>query len=368
MAAERPWVLLCKPVRAPFRDGTSVLVRNLLRQLPAEVATVYFGDPAAPVRPRGDRVVRAIAMAYQPSLVDKVKMLGKLMAPGMTRLPIHSFFAPNRASAHALDLLRRLPRRRPVLQTLPASTGVGSVAHVLARFDRVVVTSEWGRAQLLAARVAENRVVVVYPGVEVHDEPPGAPLGERRSVLFAGDLDDEVGARLLDVAAALRGAEGWCLEIATRPKGDRYAQVRARLQAELDDAIAAGRVRMVDEVHDMNELYDRAALQLYLASHARRKVDIPFVLLEGMARGVPVAVVDRPPVSELLSVADDAGLPIGLRLDPGRFREAADAIAAAAADPASLQRASAGALALTRSRFSAQEMAARYRGLYEELS
>ena len=87
------WVLVCKPIRAPFRDGTSVLVRNLLQAMPAEVELIYFGDPAAPIRGPSDRVVAATGMRYQPSLSDKARLLGHLLTPSLSRAPLHSFFA-----------------------------------------------------------------------------------------------------------------------------------------------------------------------------------------------------------------------------------------------------------------------------------
>lgn len=368
MASARPWVLLCKPVRAPFRDGTSVLVRNMLRAMPPEVELVYFGDKAAPVRGAGDQIVEAGAMSYQPSLGDKLTMLGHMLTPRLGRLPIHSFFTANATSSRALELLRRVPRRRPVLQTLPASSGADALGGLLARLDRVVVTSDSGRERLIAAGVGRDRVARIYPGVEIPAQQPGPPLERRRSLLFAGDLDHEVGERLIEVARALEQRPQWRLEIATRPKGEDHARVRRRLDEVLGPAQAAGRVRLLGEVPSMAELFDRAALQLYLASHAHNKVDIPFVLLEGMARGVPVAVVDAEPVGELLGVARAAGLDIGLSLDPRRFASAAEAIGATLDDTSRLVAMAESARALARERFSAAEMAASYRHHYEELS
>ena len=368
MATIRPWVLLCKPVRAPFRDGTSVLVRNMLRRMPPEVELYYFGDPAAPVRTAGDQIVAATAMSYQPSLRDKVVMLAHMATPRLSKLPIHSFFAANKNSSRALDLLRRFPRRRPVLQTLPASTGAEALSDLFNRLDRVIVTSSWGREKLISAGVADSRVVRVYPGVELPDAAPGLPVQERRALLFAGDLDPDVGERLIAIARALEHIEGWRLEIATRPKGEDHARVLRKLEQTLGAARDAGRVKILGEVSSMNELFDAAAMQLYLATHARKKVDIPFVLLEGMARGVPVAIVDADPARELLSVASEQGLEIGLSLDPQRFADAADSIVAAIDDPARLASMGAAARRVVLERFSAAEMAASYGDHYRELS
>jgi glycosyltransferase involved in cell wall biosynthesis len=366
--AERgPWVLVCKPLRLPLRDGTSVLVYNLLRHLPAALPMVYFGDPRAPVRPQGDRVLPAAAMAYQPRVLDKAAMLARLLAPGLARRPIHAFFAANRSSSLVLGALQRLPRRRAVLHTLPASSGAEAVARHLDRLDGVIVTSDCGRQRLLEAGLSEDRVHRIYPGVEL-PEPTGSSLAERRTVLFAGDLDPDVAERLIAVARALERLDGWCLEIAARPKAERDAEARRTLRARLHPAIARGRVRLVGEVTDMPALLRRAAIQLYLADHARRKVDIPFALLEGMAVGVPVAVVDAPPVAELVALGVRHGTPAGLTLPARDPAGGAEALLELLQSPARLTALGAGARALVCDHFTAAAMAAQYQRCYERSS
>ncbi len=361
-------MLLSKPVRAPFRDGTSVLVRNMIQALPAGVEVVYFGDPSAPVRPSGDEVVAASSMSYQPSLADKVKMLAQMAMPRLSKLPIHSFFAPNRASASALDVLRRFPRRRRVMQTLPASTGSASVCHLLARLDRVVVTSEWGRKELIEQGLDETAVHCVYPGVELPRDLSASPVAQRTNVLFAGDLDADVGERLTEIGVALADRDGFRLIIATRPKGEGHQQVREQLEQSLAEQIESDQVRILGEVEDMNALFDSAAIQLYLATHAKKKVDIPFVLLEGMARGVPLAIVRAEPVSELLDVAARESQDVGIGLDAKNFADSVTELISLLDDGERLQRQSDAARALCASHFSAAAMARNYRRHYEELS
>lgn len=362
VTAERPWVLLCKPVRAPFRDGTSVLVRNLVQALPAEHRRIYFGDPSAPLRP-DDRVLSAAAMAYQPTLTDKARMFAALLGPRLAGLPVHSFFAANRSSAAALVVARRVPLRRVVLQTLPASTGAETIAGALRRVDHVVVPSDWGRERLIEAGLPAARVSRIYPGVPAPTDLPEQP--QRESVLFAGDLDEAVAGHLVRVARALERTP-WRLDIATRPKGEGHQKALAWLEAELASALAAGRVRLLGEVSSMAELFDAAAIQLYLADHARRKVDLPFALLEGMARGVPAAILDAPPVSELLACAAQEGLEVGVPLDPQS--DPGEALRAVVDDPARLEAMGVAARELIRRRFSAEIMAAAYLERYAALS
>lgn len=364
-----PWVLLSKPLRPPYRDGTSVLVRNLLRRLPPARAVVYFGDPGAPVRPHGDRVLAAAAMGWQPHALDKAAMLARLVGPGLARHPIHAFFAANRSSSLVLGALQRLPRRRVVLHTLPASAGAEALVRWLDRLDAVIVTSDHGRQRLVEAGLAEARVRRIYPGVEPEpDALAGEPLERRRTVLFAGDLDPAVVERLVAVARGLARSPEWRLELAVRPKAYRDAELRRTLAERLGPAIAAGRVRLRGEVEDMPALVRSAAIQLYLADHARRKVDIPFALLEGMAAGVPVAVVDAPPVAEVLALGDLHQMPAGLRLPAHDPNAGADALVELLSRPAELAALGAGARALSCDHFSAQAMARQYQHEHARLA
>jgi len=362
-----PWVLLSKPLVPPYRDGTSVLVRNLLRRLPPAQPVVYFGDPSAPVRSHGDRVLPAAAMGWQPRALDKGVMLARLMSPGFVRHPIHAFFAANPSSSLVLGALQRLPRRRVVLHTLPASAGAEAIVRWLDRLDGVIVTSDHGRQRLVEAGLSEARVRRIYPGVEL-PRSTGEPLEQRRSVLFAGDLDPAVVERLVAVAGALARLPGWCLEIAARPKADRDAELRRRLEARLLPDIERGRVRLRGEVEDMPALLGRAAIQLYLADHARRKVDIPFALLEGMAAGVPVAVIDALPVAELWTLGERQGRQGCLRLSARDPRAAAEALAELATRPAELATLGAGARALVCEHFTADAMARQYQREHDEAS
>lgn len=366
MAGRRPWVLLSKPVREPVRDGTTALVRTLVRALPRSRPVIYFGDPHAPLR-AGDHVLAAPALGYQPRRRDKARLLGRLLDPRLARHPLHAFFAANRASAMVLAGLRRI-RSRPVMLTLPASTGAEAVAPLLRGLDRVVVTSAWGRQQLLAAGLPLARVACIPPGVEL--PPPGParplPLPRRTTVLFAGDLDPTVVDRLVMLAARL-GQTGRRLVVASRPKGPEHAAARDRLARALRAELRAGRVELHGELYDLGARFDQAALQVYLASHARRKVDLPLVLLEGLARGVPAAVLDAPPVSELVAIAARVGHEAVVALDGRDLGRSLDALVDRLESPARLVALGDQARPLVQDAFDARAMAQAYLREYEAL-
>jgi len=373
VAADARWLLLCKPLRAPMRDGTTVLAAALVRGLPRELEVAYLGDPDAPLRRGLDRVIPAPAIGYAPGLRDRARLFTTLVDPRLRKLPVHLFFSPSKMVSGLLAAVRKTTPSRKFVQTVPCSDGAEHHARALGSLDLVVVTSEHARGKLLAAGLDADKLVCVHPGVDVAPRPVDDPAASRR-LLYAGDLDPAVARRLLPIAALLRRPEleGWRLTIACRPKGDHDAQARALLRTELVDELGSGRVELMAEVEDMDELLRSTSLQLYVADHARRKVDLPLVLLEGMARGVGLAALGVPPVAEIFAVAREEGLRIGLELAPGE--PGADdphahalALGAALVDRAALLGFGADARRLVERRFSTDGMARAYAQLYATL-
>lgn len=188
-------------------------------------------------------------------------------------------------------------------------------------------------------------------------------------MIYAGDLDAEVADRLLWIAAALDrpALAGWSLTIACRPKGDDDAAQRRRLLEVLAPRITEGRVELVGEVDDMPARLGAASLQLFVADHVRRKVDLPLVLLEGLARGVGLVACGFPPVREIFDRGRDHGLAPGVAVDPSADAGAwADAVCEGAAGAES-GRWAAAARDLCAREFSREAMARGYSALYAEL-
>ncbi len=361
----RPWFIVCKPLRAPFRDGSTVLVRDLVLHLPGERPLVYFGDPARPLRP-GDTVLDLPPMGYAPGLWAKVRVLLAMLHPRRRQLPVHLCFTPNPITSRVLALLRWLQPRRVLVQSLMSAHGCESWVPLLRPLDAIVVLSEHTRQRLLAVGIAPQRVHCIHPAVASVPVDDPTQVAARQRMLYAGDLDLDVAARLVALARALAEPTltGWSLTIACRPKSDTDRAARDRLRTDLADELARGRVRLLGEVDDMDALLRSASVQLYAADHVSRKVDLPLVLLEGLARGVPVVVVDADPVRELFTVAARHGLMPGALApaDPAAFA----ATALALCHPPSLRLASAAAATLS-AEFSLARMVRCYVALYDAL-
>lgn len=359
--SSRPWLIISKPLRPPFRDGSTVLLRDLVQHMPPGRALAYLGDPAAPLRP-GDRVIGAPPAGYAPTLADKLRALTAMLRhPG---LPVHLSFTPGKATALVVAALRRVQPRRLFVQSLMSSHGAESWTPLLRPLDAVIALSHGTAGRLRDAGVPAAKIATIRPAVAACPADPPAEVAARRRLLYAGDLDHDIAARLVALARAT-AASGWSLTIACRPKAEGDAEARAGLRRDLAGDLESGRVELLAEVADMDALYRRSALQLFAATHTRRKVDLPLALLEGLARGVPAAIVDVSPAAEMLRVGHDVGLRAGLAApaEPDAFARAVaevvhgDAVAGW----------SEAAAALAAREFSLTQMAARYDALYSDL-
>lgn len=359
-----PWFLVSKPLRPPFRDGSTVLIRDLVLHTAPERPLVYLGDPAHPLRP-GDHVLDHAPMGYSPGLLAKLRVLVALLHPARRKLPVHLCFTPNPITSRAVALLRLLQPRRLLVQSIMSAHGCEQWTGLLRPLDAIVVLSDHTARRLTGAGVPPDKLHRIYPAVAAVPVDDPQQVAARRTVLYAGDLDHAVATRLIAVARALAGRPDWTLTIACRPKAEGDAAARAHLQHALAPELASGRVVLQGEVADMDALLRGASLQLYAADHVRRKVDLPLVLLEGMARGVPVLVVDADPVRELLLAGQRHQLAPGRAApaDPEGFARAAVALCEAPA----LHAASAAAAALAAREFSLAAMVRCYGALHDAL-
>lgn len=377
-----PWLLVAKPLRSPFVDGSTVMVRDLVRALPASRALGYFGDAAQPIRASScDVVVNRAAMGHQPGLQAKLAVLAGIVHPRRRHWPLHFFFTPNALTSRVLSCLARLDPSRPMIQSVMSADAIESRVELLQGLDRVIVLSDATRRRVLAAGLPDERVCRIYPGVPSADR---ALKAERSSsLLFAGDLDAVVVDRLLSIADMLaeRSAQprSWVLDIVARPKSENDAEHRRRLRLGLDERLASDRWSLAGRVDDLPQRMARASLQLFLADHVRKKVDLPLVLLEGLALGLPVFGPARSPVGEIFERARDRSVEIGVAVPDGvapeqwatqlaSTLEHLDINGAPEKAPERWQSWSEGARALAEQEFSSATMAVEYERLYAELS
>jgi teichuronic acid biosynthesis glycosyltransferase TuaC len=178
---------------------------------------------------------------------------------------------------------------------------------------------------------------------------------DRKLVLFAGDMTEPGGAET--VAAALERIPDLHGVFAYRDKGSTTADIRSIVESRL-----GSRAIMLGEVDDFASLVRSVDLQCLPASDLTGKVDFPYVILQSMALGTPVAVGDMAPLNELGDEEDGvlrvSYSPRHLARQIERFLKDADRQTALVA----------AARKSVESRFSLQNLGKAYAEIYDELS
>jgi hypothetical protein len=360
-------LFVSKPIASPFHDGTKCLVRDLAlgcREHRAVVMGVE-GDPATWAEGSSVEVAPAYARSsgFSPTIRSNLRAAQWLA----TRAPSslwHFVFAPNPRTSHAGRWLSRW-RCVPVVQTVasPPRDFVGIDRLLFG--DVVVVQSHWTRRQILAnSRSARTRQLEVIPP-PVPELVPPAPervqaarhaLGvppDACLFVYPGDLEHGGGMSAVErivprVSAELPGA---IFAFAYRPK----TRAAPELARRLEERTGCDRVRVTGDVKDILGLLAGATAVLFPVDDLWGKVDLPIVLLESMALGVPVIAFAFGPLSELdgallVPTHDEAGL---IEACMGVVRNPALRDATVAAQKRAIER-----------QHRAESVAARYESLY----
>ncbi len=362
---EHPRVLfVSKPITPPWNDGSKNLVRDVAKHLVRAKPTVMTIEGAPSL---GDGVAMDAVYTepgkFAPGLAQNARVVRRLVTDRAHDV-WHFVFAPNPASSTVARAASRGRRafgwKGHVVQTVAsAPRDFDGVAGLLFG-DTIVCVSEWMRGRLMGAG-ARQPVRVIPPCAEAPRKPVIESVRATRSaldvpqdapiVLYPGDYEVSRGAAtvaraVLEITRSVPAAR---VVFACRAKTPRSAEARTVL---LD------RTRHAGEVADMPSLLAASSVVAFPVDDLYGKVDVPLVLLEAMALGVPLVVARGGPL-EALSHAS--------------LVEPADHVALAAAcipfltkGRASEDVAKAGK-ALFAARFSPTVVAASYDDLYAEL-
>ncbi|HKO52382.1 MAG TPA: glycosyltransferase [Polyangiaceae bacterium] len=335
-------LFVSKPIAPPFHDGSKCLVRDVAQHL-RRVAPIVLSTPGAPPlsAASGALPVRSVAAygtpgGFTPAFSANLRAAAWVLLRSRASV-WHFVFAPNARTSGAGKLLRRV-RGVPVVQTIASPPRSFADPQALFFGDILVAQSTWTRRAIEssydAAGTHAPRIEVIPPPVPDLTLPSPSEIAtvrreldlapEQRYLLYPGDLETSSGAEATAglaerVPSALPGI---VTVFAYRRKSARATEVATRLAARLPRA----QTRFLENAPNILALLAGAAALVFPVDDLWGKVDLPIVLLEAMALGVPVIVLDQGPLQDLGGVLKVAGLDAAswlaevssLLADPGR--------------------------------------------------
>lgn len=368
-------LFVSKPIAPPFHDGSKCLVRDVAQHL-TRVAPIVLSTPGAPplIAAAGALPVRSVAAygapgAFTPAFSANLRAAAWVLLRSRASV-WHFVFAPNARTSSAGKLLRRV-RGVPVVQTIASPPRSFADPQALFFGDVLVAQSAWTRRAIETSYEGSGmrapRIEVIPPPVPDLSPPSTAEIAavrrdlgltpEQRYLLYPGDLETSSGA---EATAALaervpNALPGVVTVFAYRRKSARAPEVATRLAARLPPA----HTRFLENAPHILALLAGAAAVVFPVDDLWGKVDLPIVLLEAMALGVPVVVLDQGPLQDLGGVLKVPSL------DPVHWLAE---ISALLADPARCAALSAGQRAALVERHAAAVVARAYEDLYLELA
>ncbi|MCA9642050.1 MAG: glycosyltransferase family 4 protein [Polyangiaceae bacterium] len=303
----RQVLFVSKPIAPPFHDGTKCLVRDLSGELQA-FKPLVMGQPG--VYERAGVVTVPVyrgAGGFSPPFADNARAAVHLLRSSAADV-WHFVFAPNALSSGVGRVARRV-RGIPTVQTVASPPQRFRGASEWLFGDIVVAQSTW-TAKRLMAEARAPRVEVVPPCVgaiaqvsreaqaEMRlelDVPASAPL-----FVYPGDWETSSGAEVVAEAAQelTRSVPDAFVVFACRQKSAAAKHIELAMKRRLQTL----RVRFAGELKSILPLIATSSAVLFPVDDLRGKVDLPIVLLEAMALGVPIVVASGGPLDDLESV------------------------------------------------------------------
>jgi glycosyltransferase involved in cell wall biosynthesis len=258
-----------------------------------------------------------------------------------------------------LGVMLGLAKRRPLVLTLHGSDILvlgrkralrPLLGWLLRRCDRIIAVSAYLKQEAMGLGAEEARVRVVHGGVDLPDKIPAGPAG-CKTVTFIGALVPQKGVDVL--LDAFKEVRARLPEVSLVIVGD--GPERNRLEQMVED-LGLSEVAFLGFVDDLERVYEKTCL-LVLPS---REEGFGLVLLEAMARGVPVVATEAGGIPEVL------GPEYAALVRPGDRQGLAEVIIRVLEDKGLREELS--RLAMERVReFSWEKMGKEVDALYEEL-
>lgn len=311
-------LFISKPIAPPFHDGSKCLVRDVATHLTRVEPTVLSMPGAPPLAASAGSMPLRTAAAYgapggfTPAFSANLRAASWVLLRSRAHV-WHFVFAPNGRTSGAGRWMKRL-RSVPVVQTVASPPRSFADPGQLFFGDVIVAQSSWTRAAIedsyAGSGLSAPRLAVIPPPVPDLTLPSEAEVQRvrrelhlaegQRYLLYPGDLETSSGGEAsAAIAERLAGAlSDVVMVVAYRKKTARASEIAAQLARRLSKA----QVRFVEDTPDILALVAGAASLVFPVDDLWGKVDLPIVLLEAMALGVPVIALDQGPLRDLRGV------------------------------------------------------------------
>jgi phosphatidylinositol alpha-1,6-mannosyltransferase len=372
--ANGPRVLfVSKPIVPPWNDGSKNLVRDVAAHLrharPTVMSIAGASAPAEGVHV--DHVYHANS-GFSPALSQNARVLMRLLSKD-SHDAWAFVFAPNPKSSYVAKgavLAARLRGFRGKVVQIVASTpdSFDGVSRLLFG-DVVVALSDYTRGSLLGAGVSRD-VRVIPPCArplrtatrdEVAKVRADYDLGEGPIVLYPGDYETSTGAETVmrAIATVSKTRPDARFLFACRSKSAESHYARAEIEGEILGAGLGPFARHAGDVPDMAPLVAAASVIAFPVDDLYGKVDVPLVLIEAMAHGVPMVVCRGGPLTALKHAPT---------VEPEEPEELARELLRILDDPDAAARVAGAGQRLYHASFSPEHVARAYDALFSEIA
>ncbi|MGD2279093.1 MAG: glycosyltransferase family 4 protein [Candidatus Omnitrophota bacterium] len=307
--------MVSRSVEPPWDEASRNLVRDIV--LRVEGKNFHILTSGAGIAEEKDVFSRKVYSSRRHDLLQKTRLLLFLIKNRAEFDLYHFCFTPEPVTSF---LIKRIVGGKKKVQSIPYLTprAKGKAVKDLIYSEAVTVTSR--RTRDILEKSGIKGVRVVYPGI---DTDLFSPKGDREqarkiflmpegfNVLWAGDLASEkVVHAMFDIIRKT------CLDekdinfvIAARIKGREDMGRKSALRKKLAGTGLKDRVVFLDTIERMDQLMAASDLFIYpFFDGFRRKIDIPYVIVEAMASGLPVVISDKEPINEV--IVEGAGLAV----------------------------------------------------------
>jgi phosphatidylinositol alpha-1,6-mannosyltransferase len=305
-------LFVSKPIVPPWHDGSKNFVRDIASHLVRAHAVVMAteGAPSIGARVEIEPVYRASG-SFSPGLSANARVASRLMF-GAPHDIWHFVFAPNRVSSTVAKIAIRSRRMRgwkgKVVQTIASAPRVCDPEFLFG--DVVITMSEHTKKRYLVEGAEPELLRVIPPCA-----PPTARatkeaqlafrvehgLGDSRVVVFPGDYEVSSGAEVVAraIPTILAKNPDAKFVFACRPKTVASADAKTKIMGILAEQNVAEYTRHVGELDGMATLLSLASVLAFPVDDLYGKVDLPLVLLEALALGVPLVLARGGPLEEI---------------------------------------------------------------------